>query len=486
MIRHPDRHLRPSRMSPVPFRPSGVRGLLKANHLRMIVLTLLASFALPSTSSAADVVACQLPVHTVSLSQPGAPQGVTEVHMDNSAGDEKLVTGVVHLDLRNDGPVPVSELCASVHLSNSHGTPQDATVALSFPHAKQESVKLEQSRACLTLSTPWPGYQDASFDVRVQISSVSIPLTGVVLIDATGHASEPPSPSEASTRAAGPRRPTNPPASPPAPIDCVSHAKPLTRSINLLPSRAPCSLYLPLYGGLVVGLIYLGYTLCHFKRKGWLGRPMGGPQWSFGTSFATNFTVGTGLLSLVLGGSVITDALHYMTKTHYVVLTLLFAAVLLIAPALFTFFSTPHECPSTLRPEVIAPAAPVWFFLLTSALMVGAVIGQLITVGLAMDEVRFRGYLSWGTFLVFIVLLGAAGVGAFFAAVGVVPASFQEKGVPKEQVVQQLNTLRNRVAAIHRHVDSFAPGQEPLDDQDMILLERLIAREQAPPKWTMF
>src|SRR5262249_53526504 len=151
-------------------------------------------------------------------------------------------------------------------------------------------------------------------------------------------------------------------------------------------------------------------------KKGWLGQPMGGAQWSFGTSFATNFTVGTGLLSLVLGGSVITDALHYMTKAHYVILSLLFAAILLIAPALFTFFSTPHEFPSKENPVVVAQAAPVWFFLLTSALMVGAFFGQLYTVGLAMDEVRYRGYLSCGTFTVFVILLGLAGIGAFAAA----------------------------------------------------------------------
>jgi hypothetical protein len=36
---------------------------------------------------------------------------------------------------------------------------------------------------------------------------------------------------------------------------------------------------------------------------------------------------------------VITDALHYLTKSHYVLLGLLFAALLLIAPALFSFFS---------------------------------------------------------------------------------------------------------------------------------------------------
>src|SRR5262249_29152500 len=82
-------------------------------------------------SFAQSAPTCQLPAHSISLSQPGAPQGATEVHVEDSSAGANLVYGVIHLNLRNDGPSPLSELCASIHLSNSDGSPLDASAALS-------------------------------------------------------------------------------------------------------------------------------------------------------------------------------------------------------------------------------------------------------------------------------------------------------------------------------------------------------------------
>ena len=136
---------------------------------------------------------------------------------------------------------------------------------------------------------------------------------------------------------------------------------------------------------------------------------------------------------------------------------------------------------------MVAPAAPVWFFLLTSALMMGAVVGQLFTVGLAMDEVRYRGYLSRGTFSVFAILLGLAGIGAFAAAIGVVPAYFKQKDTPEQtQLAEKLSSLKRRVVSMRGSIAESAPVQEPINDDDIYLLDHLIARDQAPPKWTMF
>ena len=183
----------------------------------------------------------------------------------------------------------------------------------------------------------------------------------------------------------------------------------------------------------------------------------------------------------------ITDALHYMTKPHYVVLSLLFAAILLIAPALFTFFSKPHYFPSASGQSVMAPAGPVCLFVLTSALMVGAVVGQLFPVGLAIDEIRFHGYLSSGTVPLFAFLPLFAGIGAFLSAIRVVPSYFKQMDKPEEkEFVRQLESFKTRVTSLHDHVAALVPGQETLNTEDANLLDHLIAREQMPPKWTMF
>jgi len=62
---------------------------------------------------------------------------------------------------------------------------------------------------------------------------------------------------------------------------------------------------LPMYGALIIGLIYLLYSLPIFG-SGTAGS--WGDRMELRHELRNNFTVGTGLLSLVLGGSVITDA----------------------------------------------------------------------------------------------------------------------------------------------------------------------------------
>lgn len=485
MMRQPDRHHSPppgSRRGPDAPR---VRDSAKRFRVQIPGLIVLASIIFPLTSFAVDAPTCKLPANAVSISQPGAPQGATDVHIEDSVAEGKSVYGVIHMDLRNDGPAILSELCASIHLSSSDGIPLDASVALSVPNINEGSVNFQPAKTCLKLDPPWQGYQSSSFDLHLRTKADWVPASGFVLIDSAIQAKEPPPEQGTTTKATRSQHAPPPPNQPAKTIDCVSHAKPLARSVNLLPSKDPCGLRLPLYGGLIIGVIYLAYSLPTLWQR--RGRLMGGPQWNFGTSFATNFTVGTGLLSLVLGGSVITDALHYMTKTHYVVLSLMFAAILLIAPALFTFFSRPHKFPSASGPSVMAPAGPVWLFVLASTLMVGAVVGQLLTVGLAMDEVRFRGYLSNGTFLLFALLLVVAGIGAFVSATRVVPSYFKQMDKPEEkQFVRQLESFKKRVTSLRGDVAALAPGQETLNDQDDNLLDHLIAREQMPPKWIMF
>lgn len=215
---------------------------------------------------------------------------------------------------------------------------------------------------------------------------------------------------------------------------------------------------------------------------------MGGPQWGFGTSFATNFTVGTGLLSLVLAGNVITDALHYLTKFHFLLLSLLFAALLLIAPALFSFFSRQQKFPSSSGPAIMAPAGRVWLYIVASALMVGAVVGQLVTVGLAMAEVKHRGYIGDPLLGFVLVLLLAVGVGTVVCASSVVPSYLkQQKEADSHPVVPHLESFKERVGSLRHSRAEFATASEMFTDQDEGMLNHLIEREKnTPPKWNMF
>jgi hypothetical protein len=155
----------------------------------------------PLTSFAVDAQTCKLPANAVSISEPGAAQGATDVHIEDSVTEMKSVHGVIHLDLRYDGLTPLSELCASVHLSNNEGSPLDASVALSVPNVKEGSVNFERAKTCLKLAPPWPGYQSSSFDLHLRTKADSVPASGFVLIDAAIEAKEPPPEQGTTTKA---------------------------------------------------------------------------------------------------------------------------------------------------------------------------------------------------------------------------------------------------------------------------------------------
>jgi hypothetical protein len=463
--------------------PRGSRiKLILACGLRMVLIT---PIIVSPAGYSQTIPACKLPENALSISQPGAPQTPAEVHVDSFGLQAKSVDGVLHLDLRNDGPTELNQLCASTHLGDSSDTSKDVSIALALPNTGKPTPGFDRSKSCSTLPTAWQAAQSMSFDLYFRTSSDSIPLSGFLLLDSHRKAKE-----TSTAQGSGPKReraahPGNAEASQSS-GDCVSHAKPLMRSFILLPSKNPCWLGLPLYGALVAGGLYL-VTSALWLRK-WLDKSMGGPQWGFGTSFATNFTVGTGLLSLILGGSVITDALHYLTKTHYLLLSLVFAALLLIAPALFTFFSKQQKFPSSSGPPVVAAVGWVWLYILTSTLMLGAVVGQLITVGLVMAEVQYRGYLP-GWFLAFVVvLLVTACIGTVKCAANVVPSYLnQQREAESLQVVSHLEALKEHVVSVQGRVTEFAPGSETFGTGTQEVLNHLIEREkEIAPNWKMF
>lgn len=449
-------------------------------------MTILVLVIFPSVSLSQGVPACQSSANAVSISQPGAPQAVAEVHVDDYALQSKAVEGVLHLDLRNDGPAQLKQICASAHLTDTDDATATVAVAWSLSNAAKASLRFEQTSSCLTLQSPWQASQNMSFDLHVRANSDSIPLSGFVLLDSTLTSKETPPSRGATAKATATRQSVDPHDSTTKQIDCVSFSKPLTRSVILLPSKSSWWLGVPLLIGFIAGIGYLLIALWCLRKS--LGKPMGGPQWGFGTSFATNFTVGTGLLGLVLGGSVITDALHYLTKFHYVLLSLLFAALLLIAPALFSFFSRQQKFPSSSGPAVMAPAGWVWLYIVTSALMVGAVVGQLVTVGFAMAEVKHRGYLGDLLLDFVLVLLFATVVGTVVCAANVVPSYLkQQQEADSQTVVRHLESFKERVGSLRRHGAEYASGSEIFSDQDQNMLNHLIEREKnIPPKWNMF
>lgn len=398
---------------------------------------------------------CQLPRNAVSISLTSGSQGVAEIPVKRTTDDSKHVESVLHVSLRNEGFTQPTQLCGSAELTNVRGKPQPVLLAFSESEKSASGLTFDQHHTCLTLQPPWGPFKESSIDLNLRADPDAIPLTGTVNLSANVTAKEPPVAAEDS-KSNGNR----PDLKSATPVDCISSSKLVAKSIMLVPPDDSCWFKLPLLASLGIGLVYLLFSLWALRGK--LGTLVGGPQWSFGTSFATNFTVGAGLLTPLLGVSVTSDALHYMTKSSYTLLALLFAALLLIAPALFSFFSVPRQIISAPGQTTTTASGSVRLFLVTSALMIVAVAGQLITVGLAIGEVKFRGSLNWPAAIFIFCLLVTAGVGTIVVAVrtlntllkALLPPA-QDSYPPKEH----LGDIAKKIASAH--LEAAVSGDRP-------------------------
>jgi hypothetical protein len=129
---------------------------------------------------------------------------------------------------------------------------------------------------------------------------------------------------------------------------------------------------------------------------------MGPPAWNFSDSWGTNITIGGALLTSVLGFSALPEQIHYLNKTAYLDLSLIFAALIAIAPAIYALLRTPvvEAGSSTLQYQ-----GYVLFFALASGVTVWGAIGQIETVGLLFCELGEVGQISHAVLLSLLTIL---------------------------------------------------------------------------------
>jgi hypothetical protein len=356
--------------------------------------------------------------------------------MEKDPGNTKMVDGIFHLYLRNEGPTQPDQLCASAHLTDSKGAPQAVFVALSSLGKDKSGPDFKENTSCFKIEPAWKAFQEIPFDLHLQVESPFIPLSGSINLNSNAISKEPSAPQLVEQKAESLH-------------DCASSSKLLTRPVMLLPSISPSWLELPLIGAPTIAFGYLVIYLVVLRKS--LRKPVRAPQWNFATSFASNFTIGTGLLTPLLGATVTTDALHYMTKAHYTVLSILFAALLILAPAIFWFFSSPQEIPTPTGQTSTVSVGSIRLFLATAALMICAVLGQLITVGLAIAEVQFRGYIAYAPLTVMLCLLLVAGTGTIVSAA--------KTGSYLGQESESVAPTSDHLQSVGKKVMSISPGK---------------------------
>jgi hypothetical protein len=170
---------------------------------------------------------------------------------------------------------------------------------------------------------------------------------------------------------------------------------------------ASCDGALLAWGSLGIAMIIIFISCVKLRRVLRLGDPLGPVNWSFTDSWATTLTAVGALLGTILSS---TDALpektELLTKGGFAGLSLFFGLLTLVAPLLFRAFA---------RVPKIAPREPkdppyhqgiVGVFLAATAITLWAVIGQLGTAIVLLQEVAAAAALtpslSW-LFLAFLV-----------------------------------------------------------------------------------
>jgi hypothetical protein len=119
------------------------------------------------------------------------------------------------------------------------------------------------------------------------------------------------------------------------------------------------------------------------KTLGWLKNPAPSPKWSF-ESWAAHLTAVGAVLGTVLGSVSFPETPMQIDKESLIALSLLFGALVVIAPFVFEALQRPKISQAA---EGEGATGYAWALLLSCGLVLGAVIGELFTLGLATWEI---------------------------------------------------------------------------------------------------
>lgn len=137
---------------------------------------------------------------------------------------------------------------------------------------------------------------------------------------------------------------------------------------------------------------------------------MGSPTWSFGDSWGTNIAAVGTLLNSLLNFSVLPDQTLYLSKNSYLCVSLIFGAVIALAPSIYALVRTPSSAPAPGPGASIQYQGYVGFFILASLVTSWGAIGQVITIGLLFQELENVRIISHSILVCLTVVIGAVGL----------------------------------------------------------------------------
>src|SRR5882724_893370 len=133
---------------------------------------------------------------------------------------------------------------------------------------------------------------------------------------------------------------------------------------------------------------------------------MGQPSWNFNDSWGSNITVGAGLLTTLLQFAALPEYTHFMNKSAYLSLNLLFAGLITLAPLVYNLLRTPLLTTDPSGNPLTVYSGYAFLFVIASGLTVWGALGQLLTVSFLIRELSQVRVIARGSMLSFNIVLG--------------------------------------------------------------------------------
>jgi len=147
---------------------------------------------------------------------------------------------------------------------------------------------------------------------------------------------------------------------------------------------------------------------------------MGTPTWAFTESWSSTLTFGGAFLTSLLGFAALPDQGHTFSKSSYTLLSLLFAALIGLAPGVYNLFRAPVQVRTDATTLTIQYQGVVALFLVAGVFTMTGVLAQLSLLGCLFSDLATAGLMSTPTASAFrrlsVVLLFALGFYAVISA----------------------------------------------------------------------
>lgn len=176
-----------------------------------------------------------------------------------------------------------------------------------------------------------------------------------------------------------------------------------------MPSMWATVLFWVSFGGTAL-VAFGGILLLMIKDKIWVTQRMGSPTWNFGDSWGTNIAVGGALLNTLVTFSALPEQTQYLNKISYVCLSMIFGAVITIAPSLYALVRTAVVVPVPGGNPAIQYQGYVGCFALASAVIAWGAIGQVVTVVFLFLELWSARTISLSILSCLATVLGIVGL----------------------------------------------------------------------------